>query len=567
MKNNCLLKGGLLAMAFQFSAWGAEIDWLSRASAFIQKHEAVIRPLEKQANLAWWDANITGKDEDFKKKEESQNKIDAILSDRKSFSEIEAIKKDGQVADKLLKRQIDLVYLAYLEKQVDPSLLKKIVAKANSVEKAFNVFRAKVEGQELTENQVRKTLKEVRDSSQLQKTWEASKEVGSIVEKELKELVELRNQAARKLGFPHYHEMMLVLQEQSGQSVLKLFDELDSLTQEPFKAAKSDIDKRLAKALGIKVDELRPWHYRDPFFQESPSVFEADLDSVYATTDILQLSRNFYSGIGLPIEDVIARSDLYEKKGKSPHAFCTDIDREGDVRVLANLVPNEYWIETLLHELGHAVYSSKNIPKTLPYLLRSESHILTTEGIAMMFGRLSKNIHWMQETGIAPKKAVARKKIGQAASQILRNQLLVFSRWCQVMLRFERAMYENPAQDLNKRWWDLVERYQLIKRPELRNKPDYASKIHLVSAPVYYHNYMMGELFASQLHHAITSKLFSKQKPSRVTYVGDKRVGDYLKTQVFGPGRTLGWNELTRYSTGEELNARAFAEDFSERLK
>ena len=60
---------------------------------------------------------------------------------------------------------------------------------------------------------------------------------------------------------------------------------------------------------------------------------------------------------------MIARSDLYEKKGKSPHAFCTDIDREGDVRVLANIVPNEYWMGTMLHEFGHSVYSSKNIPR------------------------------------------------------------------------------------------------------------------------------------------------------------------------------------------------------------
>ena len=105
-----------------------------------------------------------------------------------------------------------------------------------------------------------------------------------------------------------------------------------------------------------------PWHYHDPFFQESPAVFDADLDAPYAKADILKLCRDFYAGIGLPIDDVIARSDLYEKKGKSPHAFCTDIDREGDVRVLANIVPNEYWMGTMLHELGHSVYSQQEHP-------------------------------------------------------------------------------------------------------------------------------------------------------------------------------------------------------------
>ena len=112
------------------------------------------------------------------------------------------------------------------------------------------------------------------------------------------------------------------------------------------------------------------------------------------------MCREFYAGIGLPIDDVLARSDLYEKPGKSPHAFCTDIDREGDVRVLANIVPNEYWMGTMLHELGHAVYSSKNIPRELPYVLRTEAHILTTEGVAMMFERFSKSADWLEEMGV-----------------------------------------------------------------------------------------------------------------------------------------------------------------------
>ena len=75
-----------------------------------------------------------------------------------------------------------------------------------------------------------------------------------------------------------------------------------------------------------------------------PAVFGTNLDTVfakYAQEDISRLCREFYAGIGLPIDDVLERSDLYEKPGKSPHAFCTDIDREGDVRVLANIVPNE----------------------------------------------------------------------------------------------------------------------------------------------------------------------------------------------------------------------------------
>ncbi len=94
-----------------------------------------------------------------------------------------------------------------------------------------------------------------------------------------------------------------------------------------------------------------------------------------------------------------------------------------------------------------------------------------------------------------------------------RDKLLIFSRWCQVMLRFEKAIYDDPDQDLNALWWDLVEEYQVVRRPEGRNAPDYASKIHIVSAPAYYHNYMMGQLFASQVHHAIARDVLGGVDP------------------------------------------------------
>ncbi|MCI0534949.1 MAG: M2 family metallopeptidase [Verrucomicrobiales bacterium] len=535
----------------------AEINVSSQARDFIAAHEAKVRPLEKKSDLAWWNANLSGKDEDFKAKEEAQNQLDEALADKDRFAELKRI-KEGQLSDPLLRRQIDVLYLMYLEKQVDPELLKKMTAKANAIEKAFNVYRAKVDGKEMTDSEVRKVLKESKDSAQRKKVWEASKGVGALVENDLKDLVALRNEAARKLGFKDYHVMQLFLNEQDQAQVLKLFDELDQLTREPFRKAKTEIDQRLAQNSAINVSGLRPWHYQDPFFQEAQAVFAVNLDSVYQGADILKLCREYYDGIGLPIEDVIARSDLYEKAGKSPHAFCTDIDREGDVRVLANIVPNHYWMGTMLHELGHAVYSSKNIPHGVPYVLRTEAHILSTEGVAMMFERAANSADWLLQMGVNVADA---KGFNEAGAQMLRNRLLIFSRWCQVMFRFEKEMYAHPSQDLNTLWWDLVEEYQIVKRPEGRNAPDYASKIHVVSAPAYYHNYMLGELFASQVHHAIAREVL-KSSPDKALYVGRREVGDFMKTRVFTPGKTRSWNDLTKFATGEELNAKAFAADF-----
>ena len=529
--------------------------------AFVARYEAEVRPLEIAVNLAWWQANTSGKDADFAAKVEAQNKLDEALADPIRFAELKKL-HEAKVADKLLARQLDVLYRIYLEKQVDPALLKRIASKANEIEQAFNVYRAKRGGQEIADSEARRIMKESKDSAERQAVWESTKGVGAQVAANLHELVLLRNEAARKLGFADFHAMRLFLSEQDQQQVLQLFDELDALTREPYAQAKREIDTSLAANCGITVDELRPWHYQDPFFQEAPAISKVSLDKVFSGVDILAVCRKFYNGIGLPIDDVIDRSDLYENPGKSPHAFCTDIDRVGDVRVLANIVPNEYWMGTMLHELGHSVYSSKNIPPALPYVLRCDAHTLCTEGVAMMFERFSKSGQWLTDMGVTVSDPAA---YSQAGAQMRRHRLLIFSRWCQVMLRFEQQMYANPGQNLNDLWWRLVERYQLVKRPAGRDAPDYAAKIHVVSAPAYYHNYMMGQLFACQVHATIARDVLKNKDVNNAVYTSDNRVGKYMNEKVFAPGATLSWNELTKFATGEELNAKAFAAEFGEK--
>jgi len=106
------------------------------------------------------------------------------------------------------------------------------------------------------------------------------------------------------------------------------------------------------------------------------------------------LGRSFYANFGLPVDDILKNSDLYERKGKYQHAFETDIDRLGDIRVMLNIKNNHEWMSTMLHELGHGVYS-KNEPRDLPFLLRSEAHIFLTEGIAELMERQADNADWL----------------------------------------------------------------------------------------------------------------------------------------------------------------------------
>ena len=132
---------------------------------------------------------------------------------------------------------------------------------------------------------------------------------------------------------------------------------------------------------------------------------------------------------------------------------------------------------------------------------------------------------------------------------------LVFSRWAQVMYHFEKSLYENPDQNLNKLWWTLVGEYQKLNAPENWDNPDWATKIHLITQPCTYHNYILGELFASQLHAYIKSNIVKDENDDcAVKCINNPEIGMYLIDQIFKHGKSLNWEEIVESSTGEPLN-------------
>src|SRR5690606_7935183 len=271
--------------------------------------------------------------------------------------------------------------------------------------------------------------------------------------------------------------------------LLATLAEVEQLTDVPFRAWKAELDAGLAARFGVALDELAPWHLDDPFFQDPPIAGAIDLDPCFAGADLEALTRRTYEGLGLDIGRSLTASDLYARDGKSQHAFCINLDRSADVRVLCNVEPNERWADTMLHEFGHAIYDLELDP-ALPWLLREPAHPLTTEGIAMMFGRLVRDPVWLRDVAGIPDVVLAdlAPRLGAAT----RAALLLFARRVLVVTHFERALYADPDADLDTTWWVLVARYQLVQRPAGRRSPDWAAKIHIAVVPVYYQNYLYG---------------------------------------------------------------------------
>lgn len=541
---------------------------------FIKTYEAKVIPLAKDASLASWNAAISGKDDDYKKASDLQVELTKIYSNKADFARLKSIKESGLIDDAILKRELAVLYNMYQSNQIDIKKLEALIKLQTQIEQKFNLFRAEVNGKKITDNQVEEILKTSINNDELKAAWLATKKSGPNVADDVKQLVKMRNDAAKELGFKNFHEMSLLTDDQKPEEIEAIFNELDSLTKDAYAKQKDEIDTYLAKRYKIDKKDLMPWHYQNRFFQEAPKIYKVDLDAYYKNQDEVALMEKYYTGIDMNVVDLVAKSDLFEKPGKNQHGFCTDIDKDGDIRVLCNVKPNLNWMNTLLHEFGHAAYD-KYIDRTLPYTLRDPAHTFTTEAIAMLFGRFSSNAQWMKDMNLINNADMA--KISDDCFKSLRLDQLVFSRWAQVMYHFEKSMYANPEQDLNNLWWDLVEKYQLIKRPPDRYnsdsdshtsnlKPqapaDWASKIHIATVPCYYHNYLLGEMLASQLYYYIVKNVIKSDDYRNQSFDNKKEAGDYLIEKVFKPGKKWYWNDMIQNATGEKLTAKYYSKQF-----
>jgi peptidyl-dipeptidase A len=103
----------------------------------------------------------------------------------------------------------------------------------------------------------------------------------------------------------------------------------------------------------------------------------------------------------------------------------------------------------------------------------------------------------------------------------------------------------------------------LLNPPETTARPDYAAKTHILTSPVYYHSYVLGDLFAAQVRHYIAREILGLADVNATCFYGHPEVGAYLREKVCGPGNLHPWNEYTRRATGEPLTARYYAADLA----
>jgi peptidyl-dipeptidase A len=153
-----------------------------------------------------------------------------------------------------------------------------------------------------------------------------------------------------------------------------------------------------------------------------------DVDRFFRDKNLEDLTRKTYDSMDLEVRDVLAKSDLYERDGRSQHGFYLSVGREYPykVRVLANVRSDSYCMDRMLHEFGHAVYVQAHKPEATLLPAHHSPHVYDG-GDSALVGSLVDDPAW-----ISAIVGVPEVELDQVRGHLLwreREDTLIFIRW------------------------------------------------------------------------------------------------------------------------------------------
>lgn len=539
---------------------------------YIDKNVEMIRNFTKESTVALWNVNISGTESDYKKlidlemdfNNSNRNSFgrfspdkfttftENVFTNEKDFQLLRKLKNSELITDTILKRQLTVLYQSFMGPQVEADRYKKLRFAETKLWQSFSSVAVVIGNKKYTGTQLDSLRRNSMDVNLLKKIHNAYLGKGKQIAQDIIQMVKTRNEFARDFGYSNYYQLALEIKDQTPGKIASLLDDIEKKTHDHFFEAKSMIDKTLAKRYKIPVSELRAYHYNDERSSFLPWRFSEKMDSLYRQKDPIELSAEFFSGIGLPVHDVIDRSDLKYRKGKSAGTNIFNVDFKNDLRLMATISNNAEGMRKMMHLCGHAAHF-KSISDNIPYLLKDPNSVVA-EGIASYFENMASNNSWLK----------AEFNLDSASNQEYRLLCMHYIqvdrlyRFRRLLIKsiFEREVYRDPEQNLGALWYRLNEEYLGIRPPEEQNITDWATSSYFTSFSCNIHNFILADLFAGQLQYYIDKQVFNNNNSE---YQNNRAIGEFLVSRIFNYGDLIPWEQLIDKATGEPLNPLYFS--------
>ena len=514
----------------------------SNDEKFIELREKIsekMEPLMSNTEEACWDFYTNSSDENMAKMNEAEDKSFEFYDNPEIYQELKEINKSGGVKDKKLQKQLRTLTSAFGDGIEYKAEMKAMSEKENEISQKLNSYQMKIDGKPISKAEIGKIMETEKNPEIRKKAADAKIKSGDLIANDLVELVKIRNDFAKKKGYDNYFDMKLKEDyDIEPEELDKLLTDVSEKTKNSNAKVMNGIKKDLAEAFNVKPEDLRNYHF-GYLAGEDPE--KAVNEAIKTKEEVVDISKKAYSGMGYDIDKLPIKLDLFPRENKNTHGFSFPIKAGKDARILANLTDNVSSVDTLMHELGHSVFTVKTNPD-LPYMEQDTTSTMT-EAVAMMMGDMIRT-EGLAKDKISPEtNEKFMKSLGKEESTFVGSSMAIID--------FERNMYKNPDQDLKQLWKDMGVKYKgRSEKDEPTN--EWATIPHFLSHPAYYQNYFRASLIKAQLYDGLTKKL------GKLTE--NKNTAKYLDENIFQYGGSKTDDEILKKVTGKKLSADAFCE-------
>ena len=198
--------------------------------------------------------------------------------------------------------------------------------------------------------------------------------------------------------------------------------------------------------------QLRPWHYHNPFFQSARSLRRPPQQPLRQAGHSQALPRVLCRHRVAHRRRARAQRSL-RAEGRKTRTLSAPISTARATSACSPIsCPTANGWAPCCASYASGLFRRKH-PRELPYVLRGEAHTLSTEAVAMMFEKFADDPALAPSDGHhgAPARAVPPGDVAAPPGEAVGLLPLVPGD-----VPFRASLYENPDQDLNRLWWDLV---------------------------------------------------------------------------------------------------------------
>ncbi|HYF91914.1 MAG TPA: M3 family metallopeptidase [Symbiobacteriaceae bacterium] len=433
----------------------------------------------------------------------------------------------GKIEDPLLERRLQVWQQTFRGARV--SSHPDVRAMVNEISDAIVAHRYSVQGQDLDLGGVRHVLRTEPNRDRRRAAWLSFAPLSQKLHARTRELFRLRNALARAEGFETYAHMQLDAQGLTLPQVRGILEEL-ALASEP---AYQDLLGEGASR--CKLGRVQPWDIKYlldgvgglPIKYFPRGKITARLDE-WAAQHGLDLR-----GLGIAVHLIYIPYN----------GLCIGVTPT-DIRILGNWADGHNYYKTAFHELGHALHAAFSNPGS--HVLRREPAVFN-EAMAELIGYTVQDQAWLAHMGLTASEVAS-------AGTLSMGPWFAYLRQRTAHALFEYQAYADPDGDLDVINAGIEAR---ILGCTIDETPRWAAEPNAwyTRYPVYWQNYVLADVVASQVHHDLRRRFGSVwRNPQALSYV---------KEQYWAPGAALDWQEKLRRGTGEPLGTRALVADLS----